>query len=356
MSSLKHTLRKNFGNITTERTLSMEELVERSSTPDDIGVSNEGFIDDVAHLFGDIKRRFKHGRKKSLKVATLYRNYDIIIQRIRSQYGNEVWLDKRRFVLTDVKAKDFAGVFQRDGKGQPDFSNEAINDIVSQIEVSSSEYMKRVDKYLEEIRPLANEIQKGDLTLELYARTLFFVRQGPKGEGSPLPKEFLKPLRLSFGGTVLNNDGFEFFSTPPSTVKPLTKEDVIELSGKVADIVAKCRDVIDDFDMKIQRTGIFSFYEKTLWPGHDRLEEMRNGSNNIGAALRELGNSQSNPAMKALLKVGGSALTDEALADNWEELLDLYFSEESIPYPIQHVKFLEYLSNCLAKYIDRSVR
>jgi len=54
--------------------------------------------------------------------------------------------------------------------------------------------------------------------------------------------------------------------------------------------------------------------------------------------------------------VGGSALTDEALADNWEELLDLYFSEESIPYPIQHVKFLEYLSNCLAKYIDRSVR
>lgn len=354
MHNLTKLLTENFGGVTTENTPSLEHLVGHPLTDDQMfQISNEGLLDVVKTFGGDVKRNFTQGRKRNIKVNSIWgTDYDKKINTINLLYTNPNWLSKRRFIDGEIKGDDISQFFVRGIRGDVDFSVEAIQEQIGYIDRYAKNYITRLNEYIKNTQPLAERIRRGPLTAELYAEVFEHVNNNGKfyiGDKFQFP----------FGNNYLENGRLKYPTVMAHKKLPaLTQDEIIETAEKVIMLLKYVGDVLSTIDNTINLAPMFNFVGDERWKGWSEIEKMENGTLGLGKHLDDLGNQSTDPLHRLLLKVGASAITDQELAVGWHEMLphfdadDTWLRNSILPF----ISRLLDSANALSKWIDRSIR
>ena len=353
MGNTRATFDRNFANVTSETTVSMESIVKLNTVSDDVEVSNEGLFDPVTNYFGDIKRNWVHGKKPIL--AKNYRDIGKKLNIIEITYQNESWLTKRRFVEGEIKSDGIADVLVRGVRDGVDVNSDLINEIITYTDKFNKEYVKKIEAYIQRLNPVADKVRKGPLTPELYQEVSDFTQEAKNNNllDQVVDHRFEFPLgRVTFDNGRIERKAVYTVKKLPT----LNKEQVVKVAGYIKQILEYIDKVTTDNWQLVERERNLMFVYDSGWTGWKDISLMRNGKWGVGRVLSGIGDSNGvNPLLRIAATVGGVAVTDEAMAERWENATN-YMDAFRINQTHELLLPLAEVAKALAKWVDASVR
>lgn len=352
MGNTRATFDRNFANVTSEQTVSMEDIVKLNVEPEDLDVSNEGLLDPVTNFFGDIKRNFKHGKKPSMMKGNINKQLNII----DVTYQNPSWLEKRRFIEGDIKGQDIAEVLVKGVRDGVDINSELINELIEYTDKFNKEYVNTIQGYIQRLNPVGDKVRKGPLSLELYQEVSDFIQDGKNNNllGQVVDHRFEFPLgKVAFG----NNGRVERKTVYVTKKLPaLNQEQVAKVAGYIKQILQYIDTVTNNNWSMVERERNLMFAYDSGWMGWNEIERMRNGKWGVGKILNGVSDLNGLPLfIRIASAAGGAAISDEVMAKRWENAID-YMDAFQVNKTHRLLAPLNAVAYALAKWVDRSVR